>query len=266
MRKLFVCTLGMMLLAACHSESDFSGEGTAKVSLDLVADPSFTKTKAIDVSAYQDVNNYTVELSKDGTVLESVKYGDMELTKELEPGSYAIRAYYGENVPAGYDKLYVEGSQTFNLVKGDNREVKFTCVPANVKVNIKFEDNFFEFYSDCKVNLNTRYLSAPFVMAKEDAGKDAFFKADASGETLTLTFDLKDKQGVTVSPENFGSQTVSIKPRDFLTITIKPKMIDVEGGKIDGITVTVDDSVTIQELPIEIPDEFLPGGNTEVGN
>lgn len=85
MRKLFVCTLGMMLLAACHSESDFSGEGTAKVSLDLVADPSFTKTKAIDVSAYQDVNNYTVELSKDGTVLESVKYGDMELTKELEP-------------------------------------------------------------------------------------------------------------------------------------------------------------------------------------
>lgn len=169
-------------------------------------------------------------------------------------------------MPAGYDKLYVEGSQTFNLVKGDNREVKFTCVPANVKVNIKFEDNFFEFYSDCKVNLNTRYLSAPFVMAKEDAGKDAFFKADASGETLTLTFDLKDKQGVTVSPENFGSQTVSIKPRDFLTITIKPKMIDVEGGKIDGITVTVDDSVTIQELPIEIPDEFLPGGNTEVGN
>lgn len=96
--------------------------------------------------------------------------------------------------------------------------------------------------------------------------KDAFFKADAAGETLTLTFDLKDKQGVTVSPENFGEQVVSIKPRDFLTITIKPKMIDVEGGKIDGITVTIDDSVTIQEYPIEIPDEFLPGEDTEVGN
>lgn len=33
-------------------------------------------------------------------------------------------------------------------------------------------------------------------------------------------------------------------------------MIDVEGGKIDGITVTIDDSVTIQEYPIEIPDDF----------
>lgn len=49
---------------------------------------------------------------------------------------------------------------------------------------------------------------------------------------MTLTFDLKDKQGVTVSPENFGEQVVSIKPRDFLTITIKPKMIDVEGVKL----------------------------------
>ena len=49
MRKLFVCMLGIILLAACHSESDFSGEGTAEVSLCLLADPSFVKTKAIDV-------------------------------------------------------------------------------------------------------------------------------------------------------------------------------------------------------------------------
>ena len=56
MRKLFVCMLGIILLAACHSESDFSGEGTAEVSLCLLADPSFVKTKAIDVLAYQNVD------------------------------------------------------------------------------------------------------------------------------------------------------------------------------------------------------------------
>ena len=95
----------IILLAACHSESDFSGEGTAEVSLCLLADPSFVKTKAIDVLAYQNVDNYTVELSKDGTIFETVKYGDMELAKKLEPGNYSIRAYYGENVAAGYDKL-----------------------------------------------------------------------------------------------------------------------------------------------------------------
>lgn len=266
MRKLFVLFLGIVLLGACHSEGDISGEGKAKFSLNLSADPSFAKTKAVNTSVYEDVNNYMVELSKEGNILETVKYGEMELIKELEPGSYSIRAYCGENVTAGYDQLYVEGSQSFNLVKGDNREVKFTCVPANVKVNIKFEDNFFEFYSDCKVNLKTAHLSSPFVMTKDDAGKDAFFKADRGGEALTITFDLKDKQGVDVTPENFGAQTVTIKPRDFLTITIKPKLIDIDGGKIDGITVTIDDSVTSQDIPIEIPDEFLPGDDTEVGN
>lgn len=265
MRKLFVLVLGIVFLSACHSEGDIAGEGKAKFSLNLFTNPSFTKTKAINTSEYLDVNNYTVELSKDGNVLESVKYGDMELTKELEPGSYSIRAYYGENVAAGYDKLYVEGSQSFNLVKGDNHEVKFTCVPANVKVNIKFEDNFFEFYSDCKVNLKTQYLSSPFVMTKDDVDKDAFFKAGQK-EEMTVTFDLKDLQGVTVSPEGFGSQKINVNPRDFLTITIKPKLIDVDGGKIDGITVTVDDGVTSQEIPVVIPDEFLPGEDTEVGN
>ena len=44
--------LGIILLAACHSESDFSGEGTAEVSLCLLADPSFVKTQAIAVLAY----------------------------------------------------------------------------------------------------------------------------------------------------------------------------------------------------------------------
>ena len=128
-----------------------------------------------------------------------------------------FRSHSHRNTP-GYDKLYVEGSQTFNLVKGDNREVKFTCVPANVKVNIKFEDNFFEFYSDCKVNLSTRHLSVPFVMAKEDVDKDAFFKADAAGETLTSTSII------------FGLIVIVRKSRGLIDTTCSPKF--------SGLTVT----------------------------
>jgi hypothetical protein len=40
-------------------------------------------------------------------------------------------------------------------------------------------------------------------------------------------------------------------------------LIDVEGGKIDGITVTVDDGVISQDIPVQIPDEFLPGREIE---
>lgn len=262
MRRLFVWAAGVLLLAACHSEEGNRGTEKARMSLSLYADLSFTKTKTVDASEYSDVNNYMVELSKGGTVLESVRYGEMELTQELEPGEYFIRAYYGENVAVGYDKLYVEGSQHFTLVKGDNRQVKFTCVPANAKVNIRFEELFFEFYSDCKVLFSTRYLPSAFVMTKEDADKDAFFRV-GENEEMTLAFELKDLQGVSVNPSGFGSQKITLQPRDFLTITIKPKLIDVEGGKIDGITVTVDDGVISQDIPVQIPDEFLPGREIE---
>lgn len=266
MSKLYVMAFGIMLMAACHSESDISDEEKGTFSLDISADSSFARTKAVDQSAYLNVDNYTVELSKNGTVVETFKFGDMELEKKLEPGNYSIRAFYGENVPVGYDKLYVEGSADFNLVKGDNRMVQLACIPANVKVKIKFEDNFFDYYSECKVNLKTKYLNEPFVMSQEDVGKDAFFKADVSGEPLTITFGLKDKQGVSVSPKDFGAQTITINPRDFLTITIKPKLINIEGGKIEGITVTIDGSVTTEDIPVLLPDEFLPGEDTEVGN
>lgn len=262
MKRLFVWAAGVLLLAACHSEEGSSGVGKTEMILSLYTDLSFVKTKAIDVSEYTDVYNYTVELSQGGTVLEAVKFGDMELTKELEPGEYFVRAYYGENVAAGYDKLYVEGSQHFTLAKGDSRQVKFTCVPANAKVNVRFEDSFFEFYSDCKVCFTTRYLSDAFVMTKEDIDKDAFFRV-GENEEMTLAFELKDLQGMAVSPSGFSSQKVILQPRDFLTITIKPKLIDVEGGKIDGITVTVDDGVISQDIPVQIPDEFLPAGSVE---
>lgn len=266
MKKLYVMAIGILLMVSCHSEGNIAGEEKGTFSLDLSTNPTFVKSKAVDVSVYQNVNNYTVELSKDGKVIESEQFGDMELEKKLEPGNYSIRAFYGENVPVGYDKLYVEGSSDFVLVKGDNRQVKLTCIPANVKVNVVYTDDFFDYYSECKVNLYTKHLDVPFVMSEEDVGKEAFFMADATGETLTITFALKDMQGVNVSPKDFGTQTVIVRPRDFLTITIKPKLINIDGGKIDGITVTIDGSVTSQDIPILIPDEYLPGENTEVGN
>jgi len=81
-----------------------------------------------------------------------------------------------------------------------------------------------------------------------------------------LTFALKDKNGITVTPANFGAQTVTIKPRDFLTITVKPKLIDIEGGKISGITVTIDNGVQEENIDVTLPDEFMPGEDITVNN
>lgn len=274
MKKNFIwCVIFASLLSftACESEENTSSSEKGKVMVDLASDVSYpvkgSKTRALDLAPYADVNNYTVQiLNESGNVIQSELYREMDLVQDITPGTYTVKAFYGENVSGGYDKLYVEGSQLFTVNKGDTKKVTFVCTPANAKVKIAYSEDFFNFYSDCTVGLKTKHLTSPFEMAKADKDKDLYLKTDAPDETLTITFDLKDLKGISVTPENFGVQTVQVKPRDFLTITIKPKLIDIEGGKITGITVTVDNGLTEENIDVIIPDEFLPGDDTEVNN
>ncbi|MEY8706328.1 DUF4493 domain-containing protein [Bacteroides faecichinchillae] len=274
MKKSFILCFtffsSLFFIACESSEGNDASAAKGKMMIDLNSDVSYaskgSKARAMDLTPYKNVANYTVELKDaSGNVLQSKLYSEMELTQEVTPGTYTVRAYYGENVNAGYDKLYMEGAQTITVVKGDNKTVSFACTPANVKVNLKYSDDFYTFYSDCTVGLKTQYLTEAFEMSQADVDKDLFLKA-VGNENLSLTFALKDKNGITVTPANFGAQTVTIKPRDFLTITVKPKLIDIEGGKISGITVTIDNGVQEENIDVTLPDEFMPGEDITVNN
>lgn len=266
--------LATLFFVGCQSNDDGTSlGGYGKIMVDLGSDISYSTSKVnqkgtLDLTPYSDVSNYTVELvnNESGEVVLSKLYSQMGLTQEVSAGSYTIRAFYGENVNAAYDKLYVEGSQMFTVSKGDVETISFVCIPANVKVKVQYSDDFFNYYSDCTIGLKTQYLESPFLIKKEDIDKELYMKAALGGEDLTVTFDLKDKNGNPITPKDFGAQLLKIKPRDFLTITVKPKLIEVEGGKIEGITVSVDDGVTEEDVNITVPDDYLPGQNTEVNN
>lgn len=58
----------------------------------------------------------------DGASLYNGLYKDMPLSIDLTAGKgYTVKAFYGENVNAGFDKLYVEGSQEFTVSEGEQR-------------------------------------------------------------------------------------------------------------------------------------------------
>lgn len=258
-------------LVACENSESDSSTGKSKIMLSILSDVTYpssnSKTRALDLTPYKDVKNYTVEiLNTNGDILQSKPYGDMDLVQEIEPGTYSIRAFYGENPNVGYDKLYVEGSQKFEVVKGDTKKITFACVPANAKIKISYSDDFFNYYSDCVVDFQTKYLETPFSVNKEDIDKELFFKTDSNGESLTVSFLLKDIKGVNITPDNFKPQTLKINPRDFLTISVKPKLVNIDGGKITGITVTVDNGTIEENIEVVIPDEFMPGNDIEVNN
>lgn len=109
-------------LGSCSSEEGKeSVTGQGRIMVDLSTDLSYSRS--VDESAYRNVNNYKVSLYKgEEPVYTDKLYGDLELEQSVDFGvPYTLTAYYGEDVAAGYDKLYVKGSQTFTVSQGDKK-------------------------------------------------------------------------------------------------------------------------------------------------
>lgn len=117
-------------VASCDSGSDAVSYGVGTLSLGLSANPSFsTKTRSVNEAEYKKADNYQVTVKDvDGASLYNGLYKDMPLSIDLTAGKgYTVKAFYGENVNAGFDKLYVEGSQEFTVSEGEQKNVFCTA-------------------------------------------------------------------------------------------------------------------------------------------
>ena len=99
--RTYVCLLlGFAAFTACTSDEEEAliPEGKGYVKLSLNADTGF-QTKAVNESDYTKLDNYTVQILKDGTLVPKMEwiYSDVptELI-ELTNGSYELKAFYGE--------------------------------------------------------------------------------------------------------------------------------------------------------------------------
>lgn len=254
--------LGVLMTASCTSETQVTEGSDAKIVVDLGTDMSFSSgtrsalTRAIDESKYTDIKNYTVTLTKTATneVVHSAIYSEWALAYQVEPGTkYTLSAQYGEDVPASYDKLLVSGSETFTVQAGATKNVDFQCKPKAAKVNVVYDDEFTKYYGDCEVSIKTKYMDSAEKMSKASVGKDLFLKADAEGEDVQLTFDLKDKNGKSIQVDGMAtSKSVKVKPQTLLKLTFKPNVTEIEGGKF-GLTIKVDTDLTDEDVNITLP-------------
>ena len=267
---MFCAMLAMgALTVSCSSEDEAVSQGAsgqASIMIDLSSDLSYSR--AIDESEYMNTQNYEVSMYKgDEPVFENTLYKDLELTQKVDFNTnYTLTAEYGEDVAYGYDKLYVKGSQTFSVPQGDTKEVSILCKPANAKLILKYaglgdSDKFEDYFQDCQVSVKTQYMDEAFSMAKADAGKELYLKTGDEGTEVNLSFTITDLEGetATIEKEDFETtKTITLKPGVAYTLTIKPNQIDVDGGKL-GMDITVDDSVTDEDVTITVPGDFMPG-------
>ena len=262
--KLLSSIVLLAFIGSCSSEDgkeSVSGQGSIMVDLST----NLSYSRAVDESAYLNVKNYKVSLYKgEDPVYTDKLYEDLGVEQKVDFGvSYTLTAYYGEDVAAGYDKLYVKGSQTFTVSQGDKKTVSILCKPANARITLVFKGNddndaFEDYFQDCTVTVKTDYMDEAWTMNKSNEGQQLYLKTGDEGTDATLSFSLIDKNGEPVSVDNFTtSKVIDLKPCYSYTLTIKPNATDIAGGKV-GLEITVDDGVTEEDVTVDIPGDYIP--------
>lgn len=262
--KLLSSIVLLAFIGSCSSEDgkeSVSGQGSIMVDLST----NLSYSRAVDESAYLNVKNYKVSLYKgEDPVYTDKLYEDLGVEQKVDFGvSYTLTAYYGEDVAAGYDKLYVKGSESFTVSQGDKKTVSILCKPANACITLVYKGNddndaFEDYFQDCTVTVKTDYMDEAWTMNKSNEGQQLYLKTGDEGTNATLSFSLIDKNGEPVSVDGFDtSKVIDLKPCYSYTLTIKPNQTDIPGGKV-GLTITVDDGVTEEDVTVNIPGDYIP--------
>ena len=251
-----VCAM-LSLMASCSSTEDspMNNDGYGTVSLRVSADTQF-KSRAVDESIYKNLDNYTVQILKDGKVVSGMewKYTDVpEGPIELSNGGYELKAFYGEDKAASTTGMYVEGVKIFN-VNGKQDSVTVICQPVCVRVRVEFDEKMAEYYQDYSVSFQT----AALVAEKEDVSAVALWKKTDTDpiylkvkdkENVKTTISLKDKKDKTTSIE----KTYELSPNEALKLKIVPT---ISQGNL-GISIEVDETTNDIPVDIEIPSEWV---------
>ena len=248
---------GGLLLCACSAEEEaaLAADGKGFVKIGLSADTAFgAATKAVDESAYKNVDDYTVQIWKAGAqVGEDYTYGDIEGTPiELpETGTYTVKAFMGEDVAASRTSLYVVGSDDVTINGNQAENVSIACKPTSAKVTVAFDETMKDYFDNYYVSFKTVALGdAIFPWEKDD--KDPVYLKVGTNESVKATIHLTKKDGVKVESTEI-EKTYTLSPNTAKTINIKPTLSQ---GSL-GIEITIDDTTNDKEIDIEVPSDWV---------
>lgn len=245
----------LFYFSSCDNEEGYlKGHGT--VYLQLQADTTFTaseKTKATDgFDEFKNVSNYSVEISKGEEVVTSYeKYSDMPTSIDLEAGTYQLKAFLGDLLPAKFEAPYFAGTTKFQVEANKKTSASVTCALANTKVSVSYSDDFVEAYPDYSLSMTTAHTTEALVFKKGET-RSAYFQADSTGQKLNMSMSLTSLEN---EKTTFTPSAITIKPREDVKLLFKTDGEAVSGVKLE---ITIDGSTADTTMNIGVPDYMLP--------
>ena len=249
------------VVASCSSDEEAvqgaaEGKGLVKLSLNVGAD---FQSRAITESDYTNLANYTVQILKEGKVVEGCEWTGTTIPQELielDNGSYTVLAFTGEGykgVGATTEGMYVEGSAGFSVNSDQTATAEVNCAPQCARATVNFDAAMADYFQDYYVVFSgTEALGQSSYTWAKDHGADPVYMAVDGTETLTATIKLVDKTGK-VAEDIVRTKQVSAAKAWKLKIA---PVVEEATGSV-GITVEIDNSTNDIEVDIEIPSEWL---------
>ena len=252
--RTYVCLLlGFAAFTACTSDEEEAliPEGKGYVKLSLNADTGF-QTKAVDESEYANKNNYTVQILKDGKVVDGMEWNYADVPEgliELTNGGYELKAFYGNpSFTVSTQEMYVEGKSAFNI-NGDQVTASATCKPVCGKVTVKFDSKMADYFNDYSIAFKTKALGETSFTWTKDATDPVYMKVE-NNESISALYNLIDKAGRVA---NKIEKTYSLSPQKHLILNVVPT---VSNGNL-GITIEVDESTNDVPVDIVVPSDWI---------
>ncbi len=257
------CMVGMAVsITSCSSEEKenevLDGKGTIRLGMTTGIDFGVPNTRAVNLDDYQNKDNYTVQILKNGetTPVQEFTYAAMpSMPLELDNGTYTLKAFYGTEKTSSRNGFRVEGSATFS-VQSNEQTVSVACAPTCAKVTVDFDATMATYFSDYSVVFETEALSdieTNVVWAKNDT-EPWYLKVNKAGEVVkaTIHFTRKAEYGTGVASASV-EKTYTLAPNKAWTLKIAPSY---EAGKL-GVSVTIDETTNDKQVDIIVPSEWI---------
>lgn len=256
LKFLFVSSLlsAGLFITSCSSSEEPQSSGESFISLKVLTDTDF-QSRSFDESTYNDLNNYTVQLLKDGetTADWTWKYSECPSSIKVSAGNYQLKAFCGENIPASTQAMYVEGISEVLNVTGTEEELQtlsVLCKPVCARVKVVFAENMGTYFSDFSVNIKTQAL-----------GEDAFVWKKNDTDPVYLKVNDKEQVSMAITLVKLSDGTSStidkiyeLSPKQAITLNLAPVVTQDEGNL--GITIEIDETTNDHEMDITVPGEW----------
>lgn len=252
MKILVAAVPALMSALSCSTRTELSllasrGEGLLTLSCNVDQE-----VLAVTRAGEEPVLAVTVSETETGKVVRTVE-DHRTLADEpmvLPEGKYTVLAYAGDNIQAGFDSPYYEGTTEVTVEAGAEAQAELTATIANVKVTVSRSETVTQSFTDFSVTVSNGLPNGSLEYADETLSSEGYFPCtgtlswvlsitSSDGRSYTLSDDIQD-----VQPKEHYNIHFDVDGEVF---------VDKGGLSSSSIKVTIDSRVNESEHTVTIP-------------